>query len=253
MIKVVNQSWIPVVDELKKRYQHDLSRYTFTTREKFFEDFGIRFTHQSNKIEGSTLDLKDVRGVIVDNITPHSKPMTDVEEAQAHHNIYQEMLDRTDDLAMSLILHWHQLLFWSSNPRIAGYIRNGPVDISGSNYKPPRSRIEVETSLDGLFKWYEKNKNLLHPVLVACIMGFRFVTIHPFEDGNGRMSRIIMNYLLHGAGYPMFNIENHMRLAYYNALEASNIKEDELRFVHWFFTRYIKANKRYMDSPYLNT
>ena len=66
MIKVVNQSWIPVVDELKKRYQHDLSRYTFTTREKFFEDFGIRFTHQSNKIEGSTLDLKDVRGVIVD-------------------------------------------------------------------------------------------------------------------------------------------------------------------------------------------
>jgi Fic family protein len=237
----VDQLWVPVVDKIKKRYQRDLSKYTFTTKEKFFEDFGIRFTHQSNKIEGSTLDLKEVRGVILDRITPGNKPLNDVEEAQAHQRIFHEMLDRIDELSMPLILHWHQILFWASNPQIAGQTRNCPISISGSNYTPPRSKIEVELGLGDLFKWYSENKDILHPVLLACIMTFRFVSIHPFEDGNGRISRIIMNYLLHQAGYPMFNIGYNIRLGYYNALEDANLKEDELRFVQWFFSHYIKG------------
>lgn len=233
MIKVVDQLWLPVVDKIKNTYQNDVSHHTFTTKEKFFEDFGIRFTHESNKIEGSTLDFKDVRGIILDNITPNNRPLNDVEEAQAHMRIYQEMLDRTDELSLPLILRWHQILFWSSNPQIAGQIRNGSVVISGSNYVPPQSKIEVELCLDNFFKWYHENKEIIHPVPLACIMKFRFVSIHPFDDGNGRISRVIMNYLLHQAGYPMFNIEFKARIGYYNALEAANLNEDELRFVHW--------------------
>ncbi len=248
VIKVVNQRWVLAIDKIKNKYQRDLSRYTFTTKEKFFEDFGIRFTHHSSKIEGNTLSYRDVRGVILDQVTPKNKPLRDVEEIQAHNRIYHEMLNRTDELSLALILRWHQTLFWSSNPQIAGEIRNSPVFIAGSNYEPPASRTEVDLGLDNLLKWYNENKNTLHPVLLACIVKLRFVSIHPFDDGNGRISRVIMNYLLYQAGYPMFNIEFKIRKGYYDALEAANLKADELRFVHWFFTHYIRANQRFLED-----
>ncbi|MEX2680232.1 MAG: Fic family protein [Candidatus Sigynarchaeota archaeon] len=246
VVKVVEKCWVPVIDDMKRNYARDLSRYTFTTKEKFFEDFGIRFTHHSNKIEGNTLDFKQVRDVILDKITPRGKPVSDVVEIQAHHEIYHEILDTAEPLSMSLILHWHEMLFRGSNPQIAGQIRNGPVLIAGSNYVPPASRIEVDLGLETLFKWHDDNVHRIHPVLLACITSFRLASIHPFDDGNGRMSRVVMNYILHKSGYPMFNIEFKSREGYYNALEAANLKNDDMRFVHWFFTRYIKANQRYV-------
>ena len=248
VVKVVNQRWVPAVDKIKNRYQEDLSRYTFTTKEKFFEDFGIRFTHHTSKIEGNTLGYRDVVSVILNDATPNNRPISDVEEIQAHIRIYREMLNSTENLTLPLILKWHQTLFGSSNPQIAGEIRNSPVFIAGSNYVPPASRFEVDFGLDNLFRWYNTNRDTIHPVLLACIVKFRFVSVHPFDDGNGRISRVIMNYLLHQAGYPMFNIEFKIRKGYFNVLEAANLKEDELRFVHWFFTHYIKSSQRYLEK-----
>jgi len=93
-----------------------------------------------------------------------------------------------------------------------------------------------------MMHWYGQNKGILHPVLVACLMKLKFVSIHPFEDGNGRVSRVIMNYLLHKSGYPMFDIEAKLRSGYYEALELANVNEEDLHFVHWFFTQYVKRN-----------
>nr|MDO8119271.1 hypothetical protein [Candidatus Sigynarchaeota archaeon] len=59
---------------------------------------------------------------------------------------------------------------------------------------------------------------------------------------------LMMNCLLHRAGYPMFNIEFIIRKGYYRALEDANMKGDELLFAHWFFTSYIKANKKYTQD-----
>jgi Fic family protein len=242
VVKVFTKRWLERVEAIKKEYAQILSRYTPLTQERFFDDFGVRFTHNTNKIEGSTLTFFNVKNILVNNASPSNKPVDDVTEAQTHMNVYRGLLHEQRELSLGLILEWHASLFGITKPAIAGSIRNGIILISGSKHVPPPSRAEVDDNLDRMMRWYTRYKEELHPALVACLMKLKFVSIHPFEDGNGRVSRVIMNYLLHKNGYPMFDIDFKLRMGYYKALEQANVNEEDLHFVHWFFTQYIKRN-----------
>lgn len=77
------------------------------------------------------------------------------------------------------------------------------------------------------------------------LVHLKFVTIHPFSDGNGRISRIMMNFVLNRKGYPMMNIQYAGRGSYYNALERSQTKRADGIFLQWFLKRYIKDHKRF--------
>ena len=160
--------------------------------------------------------------------------------------VYEDMINCTEKLSMNLICKWHKELFHMTDHAIAGYIRGYPVGIEGSTYTPPQTKFEIEKLLDVLFKWYNKKKKILHPVFTASIIHYRFIAIHPFGDGNGRMTRLITNYILHKSSYPMFDIDPKNRIQYYNALEKADKKEDnELPFILWFVKNYLKANKKY--------
>lgn len=101
--------------------------------------------------------------------------------------------------------------------------------------------------LQEFFRWYSKNKNKIHPVELAALVHLKFVTIHPFADGNGRISRLIMNFILHKKGYPMLDIKYERRNRYYTALERSQIKKTENTFVQWFMRRYLIAHDQYIE------
>jgi Fic family protein len=247
VVKVFEKRWLDRVEDIKRAYARGLSRYTSMTQERFFDDFGIRFTHNTNKIEGSTLTFFNVKNIIVNNVTPANKPADEVAEAQAHMNVYRGLLNEQRNLSMDLILEWHASLFGVTKPAIAGTIRNGPIIIAGSEHVPPPSRAEVDDYLGQMMRWYGQNRGVMHPALVACLMKLKFVSIHPFDDGNGRVSRVIMNYLLYKSGYPMLDIDHKLRMGYYKALELANVNEEDLHFVHWFFTQYVKKN-----SPWLS-
>jgi Fic family protein len=146
------------------------------------------------------------------------------------------MLDYKKDLSLQIVLYWHKKLFESTKSDIAGKIRQHQVTISGSKFVPPFP-AEIYPLLRELFKWYDKNKskNKLHPVALAALVHLKFVTIHPFTDGNGRISRLMMNFVLHKHAFP-----------YYNALERAQVKKQDNIFVQWFFRRYVKEHKRYL-------
>jgi Fic family protein len=93
------------------------------------------------------------------------------------------------------------------------------------------------------FRWYTKNEERLHPVELAALVHLKFVTIHPFGDGNGRISRLMMNFVLNKKEYPMFSISYEGRTSYYNALERSQIKKESNHFLLWFIKKYIDSNK----------
>ena len=95
------------------------------------------------------------------------------------------------------------------------------------------------------FKWYSKNKVSLHPVELAALVHLKLVTIHPFADGNGRISRLMMNLILNNNKFPMLNIRYEKRGSYYTALERAQVKKDESIFLNWFFKRYFAENKGY--------
>ncbi|MHA1150167.1 MAG: Fic family protein [Promethearchaeota archaeon] len=244
---IVNNRWIKKIDDIKELYLKKLDVLPDFIRAEYLKDFGVRFTHNTNKIEGSILTLREVNIVINDPEIPINKPTNDIIEAKLHMLCYEDMVNNIDrlELSMDLILEWHRTLFnlHPDRANFAGCVRRGQVYISGSKYVPPTGGVGCDMLLDDLFNWYNENSNIMHPVLLACLMHFRFVTIHPFYDGNGRISRLLMNFILFKKKYPMFDIPAVVRKSYYNALERANLKEDDMVFVGWFFRNYLKSLK----------
>jgi len=242
--EIVNKRWVHLIEQIKERYILKLNELSDLLKVGHLRDFGIRFTFHSNKIEGSTLTLREVALLVNEPNVPINKPTADVIEAKLHMQIYESIINSSFDseLSIEVVKNWHRTLFslHSNGNNFAGLIRKGRIFISGSNFVPPLGGIVCETLIDELFKWYNKNKDSMHPVLLACLMHFRFVSIHPFDDGNGRITRLIMNYILFKNNYPMFDIPYSIRKSYYNALEDGNLKEDDMFFVGWFFRNYLK-------------
>ena len=154
------------------------------------------------------------------------------------------MLDYSDNLNLQIILKWHKDLLKYTNDDIAGKIRDYDVAIAQSKFKPP-IYLELDFLLKEFFDWYNKNKLKIHAIEFAALVHLKLVTIHPFGDGNGRISRLIMNFVLKNNKFPLLDIPYTKRSGYYNALERSQIKKEESIFVQWFFRRYIEAYKKY--------
>ena len=96
--------------------------------------------------------------------------------------------------------------------------------------------------------WYDSSKNKLHPVELAAMVHLKFVRIHPFGDGNGRISRMLMNFILHKNGFPMLDISYKNRSSYYTALERSGQQQDDLIFVRHIIFRYMKGYKKFIKK-----
>ena len=99
--------------------------------------------------------------------------------------------------------------------------------------------------MKGFLQWYNRNKNL-HPFLQASLVHFKLVTIHPFEDGNGRISRLLMNFVLARHKYPMLNIRYSNREKYYDALEVCQISGTIKKFIEFIKKEYFKEYKEYI-------
>lgn len=233
------------LETIKKGFKEDFSKYPASAKEKYIESFMIRFTYNTNRIEGSTLTLKETADLLQQQITPKNKPLRDVKEAESHKKVFYEMLNYNKDLALATVLQWHKMLLQDSMPDIAGKIRRHQVAIARSKVELPFP-AELDALLHEFFAWYSSNKNNLNPVVLAALVHLKFVTIHPFSDGNGRISRLIMNFVLHKHNYPMLNIEYSNRSSYYNALERSQTKNKDYIFIQYLIKRYLKIYKPYL-------
>ena len=241
--ELLQERWHGDFDKIRKNYSRELRAMPKTIREKELENFAIRFTYDTQKIEGSTLSRRETADLLQYGITPKDKPMQDVREAQAHMDLFSEVMMLNRNLTLSILLDWHWRLFNETKPDIAGKVRTYQVGIGGSKFLPP-SPVEVRAMLTEFFAWYRKNKDKAHPVTFAALVHLKLVSIHPFGDGNGRITRLVMNHVLNRKGYPLLNIEYRNRSSYYNALERSQVSGDHGIFVNWFARRYTKEYKR---------
>ena len=232
---------------IKEGFSKEFSGYPESGKEKYTESFMIRFTYDSNRIEGSTLTLKETADLLQESITPRNKPLRDVKEAEAHKKVFYKMLEYNRELTLAVVLEWHRQLFLEIDPEIAGRIRKHNIAIARSKAELPFP-AELNALLAEFFLWYQKHKDRMNPVVLAALVHLKFVTIHPFSDGNGRLSRLIMNFVLNKNKYPMLNIEYINRNAYYNSLERSQISKKEHIFVQYLVKRYLKAYKRHIKK-----
>lgn len=236
--EIFRKRWFKVLDKIKSNFSGDYKAMPKTAKEKYVHNFMIKFTYDTNRIEGSTLSLKETARLLDMGITP-KKPIEDVKETEAHKEVFYKMLDYKVDLNLNIILHWHRLLFKNTKQDIAGKIRKHGVGVAGSKTEFPFP-AELNILLKEFFRWYHKNKKKLNPVELAALVHLKFVSIHPFSDGNGRISRLIMNFVLHKTRYPMLNIHYAHRDSYYTALERAQLTRKDYIFVQYLIKRYIK-------------
>ena len=198
----------------------------------------LEYTFESNRIEGNTMTLRETDLVINEGLTISGKSMREHLEAINHQEAIayiKQLMERNTLLNEREVLCIHNLILRGINPEDAGKYRKVQVMIKGSSHLPPQPFM-VAKEMEDFFIWYEINKKRLHPVILAAELHERLVTIHPFIDGNGRSSRLVMNLILLQHGYVIANIKGDYdnRMQYYNALEVAqtkNNKDDFLMFI----------------------
>jgi len=218
------------LEQIKKKFQVEWKKLPESIKQKELEEIAIDFTYNTNAIEGSTITLEESRGIIQDKIAPN-KPIRDIKETEAHSKIFLKMLEKKEDITNSLLLQWHKEIFGETKSDIAGKYRDYLVRVGF--YIPPDWQ-EVKTLMNQLIDFINKNKSNLNPVELAGRVHFKFESIHPFGDGNGRIGRVLMNYILWHEGYPILIIEYKKRNSYYKAL-----RKGEEGFVDYFLRRYL--------------
>jgi len=237
-------TWFSTFDAIKEQFIQEKRSIPPSLEKKQNQHFATTFTYNTNRIEGSTITLRETADLLERGISPSQRPLDDIKETEAHQEVFYDMLKYNKEITLATVLHWHKQLFQHTKPDAAGKIRTYQVGISGSKFLPPYP-IELDLLLRDFFDWYHQNTKKLHPVHLTGLVHLKFVTIHPFGDGNGRISRLLMNYVLNKSGYPMLIIPYSQRMSYYTALERSQLKKDENIFILWFFKRYLKEYKQY--------
>ena len=242
--KIYAEKWFKKLDTIKEKFSKEFNQMPKIAKQKYIENFMIKFTYNSNRIEGSKITLKETANLLKQGIAPRNKPLKDIKETEAHRKAFFHMLEYKKDLSLDIVLYWHNLLFQDSEPEIAGKIRRHGVAVSGSKAEFPFP-AELNILLREFFKWYRKNKNS-HPVVLAALVHLKFVSIHPFSDGNGRVSRLMMNFVLNNNVFPMLNIAYLNRDSYYTALERSQVKKIDQIFVRHIIKKYLGEYKEYL-------
>lgn len=211
-----------------------LNGYRANFSQKIAQALDIEYTHESNKIEGNTLTLRETAIVIEKGLTIGGKPLNDHLEAINH----AQAIDYIKDLAKATntitdrdILQIHALILQGIDRENAGRYRSVPVMISGSKHTPPPPYV-VPEKMQEMMDFYNENMETMHPVELASEMHERLVYIHPFADGNGRTARLLMNLILLQNGYPIAILkgDTENRLKYYEALETASITGDKTPF-----------------------
>ncbi len=228
------QSILDEIDSLKSK----LDKFRQFDSFRIAQALELEYTFESNRIEGNTLTLRETDLVINEGLTISGKSMREHLEAINHVeaiSYIKQLMERNFPFNERELLSVHNLILRGIIPEDAGRYRRVQVMIKGSSHMPPQPFI-VPKQMEDYFIWFEENKGKLHPVVLAAEMHERLVTIHPFIDGNGRTSRLVMNLILLQNGYVIANIKGdyESRMKYYQSLETaqtSGNKEDFLLFV----------------------
>ena len=226
-------------DELKKKLDA-LRPFPAETLRSLREYYRVGLTYSSNALEGNSLTESETKVVIEDGLTVQGKPLHDVYEALGHADAYDHLqLMATDkQLEVADILKLHELFYKRIDPSQAGKFRPVPLFISGSHYPLP-SAEQIPKLMDEFLAWYRQHEFLLHPLELAALAHQKFVFIHPFVDGNGRVARLLMNLVLLRFGYPITIIPPILRLEYITALEKAHRSTNE--FIQFVIAREIET------------
>ncbi len=205
------------------------------------EKLKVEWIHNSNAIEGSTLTMAETIFFLKEGLTVEGKPFKDFLDARNHSeaiNYLMDVLKDTRPITEGLLKEVNALLLNGvthtkainqfdqivNKPATPGEYKANPnhvlqPDGSIHKYVDP---LQVTGQMSVLVNWVNEHIDKKHPLIVAALAHYNMVRIHPFDDGNGRGARILMNLILMKKGFPPAIVENEQRRKYIESLTAAD-------------------------------
>lgn len=242
------QSILARIDEKKKKL--DLLRpLPPELVHSLYEWTKIELTYTSNALEGNTLTASETAIVVEKGITIGGKTVREHLEAINHAHAVDYIMtlahQTKSELTLNDILEIHVLILKYINDASAGRLRNVKIYVTGTTTVFPAPDL-LPQLMNTFFQWLHSTSE--HPVKIAADAHFKFVTIHPFVDGNGRTARLLMNLLLVQTGYPITSIGKEERSAYISALRKGQEKGDLTDFYTLIFSAVEKSLDMYLQA-----
>ena len=219
---------------------------------KIQDALDIEYTYESNRIEGNTLTLQETALVVNEGVTISGKSMREHLEAINHAEAISYIKDiAKQDIEISerTIKEIHALILHGIDRENAGRYLTVPVMISGSTHMPPQPYLIEKQMEDFILRFKQMEAEKVHPVLIAAYLHDELVRIHPFIDGNGRTSRLLMNLYLLRHGYVIITLKgsNDAKVNYYKALEMSHTEQLPEDFQKLVVEAEIAALQKYLS------
>jgi Fic family protein len=194
--------------------------------------FKETFTYNTNAIEGSHIAPLEVKNILENRGWPQDKSKEDIAETLGVAQAVDYIRVTEEHVSLALIRELHRIVFKNSK-RFAGAFRPKGVEVVvadayGNVVHRGAPSEQIEPLLKEIVHWYTQNKNNCQPLVLAAVVHNQFEVVHPFQDGNGRVGRLLLNNILLKHNLPPLNIELKNRTQYYAALHAYE-KENNIR------------------------
>ncbi|WP_310555355.1 Fic family protein [Flavobacterium sp.] len=210
--------------------------------DRIMQKFRLDWNYHSNHLEGNTLTYGETKALLLFGITAQGKPLKDHFEITGHNEAINWVIDVVKGdypLTENFIRELHSLLLKEPYEVDAITPDGKPTKkrINIGSYKTSANHVKTKTGeifyfatpeetpakMYDLLVWYnEKILEKLNPILLAAEFHYKFIRIHPFDDGNGRTARIIMNFILMKFGYPPVIIKTQDKDNYFAVLQLAD-------------------------------
>ena len=247
------------IDQLSATY-NSLLPMSPENQRRWDKKVRLEFNYNSNHIEGNTLTYGETQLLLLFDETHGSHPMRDYEEMKAHDVAFQKIKEWAADTETPLteqdIKNLNQIIlvqpFWKDAITPDGQPTRRQITVG--NYKTQPNSVllsngelfeytapqEVPIQMQELMEWYRDKQATLHPINLAAMFHYKFVRIHPFDDGNGRVSRLLMNYVLLAHKLPPVVIKSSDKQNYLHALHLADTGQYEA-FIHYIAAQVVSS------------
>jgi Fic family protein len=234
--------------------------------QKIIQKFRLDWNYHSNNLEGNSLTYGETKSFLLHGLTAQGKPLKDHLDIKGHNEAIlwlDDILKNNTPLTEKFIRELHQLILVEPYDAPALTIDGQPTTkrIHIGEYKRQPNHVKTATGemfyfaspeetpakMNDLLDWYNTVEDTTHPIILAAAFHYKFITIHPFDDGNGRICRILMNLILMKNGYTPVVIKTNKKDEYYRALRLADGGEESF-FDNYIAEQEIESLKLYLSG-----
>ena len=215
-LKELNFDFLPIIEVITSDKKKQFRDNPFAITSKI-ADWKMRYVYNTDRIEGNPLTMQDVKTIITTGGLNVEKNKKAVLETVNSRTALDNIFDTTHELTLDFIKNIHLATQLGLDPDAGKYktSENCITDDAGHVMDNTTPVEFVEKRMGSLINWYNENKKKLHPFVLATIIHNQFVYIHPFNDGNGRVARLLFNFVLIKNGFFPIIFYNDEKEKYY--------------------------------------